>query len=85
MPTDNPAPLSITLTDDELLELTRYSRPSDQLRALHKRGFSRAYLDRFGQVVLERAHFLAVCSGAVELPRPQVRMPQLRQVARKSA
>lgn len=57
----------------ELVKLTRYARPGDQLRELHKRGFHRAYRARDGSVVLERPHYEAVCSGGA----PSRREPQV--------
>ncbi|SEL13812.1 hypothetical protein SAMN05216359_105338 [Roseateles sp. YR242] len=64
----------LTLTQAELVDLTRYKRAADQLRELHTRGFSRAYL-RAGSVVLERPHFEAVCSGNSSPPRGRVKPP----------
>lgn len=55
---------SPVLTYAELAALTGYKRAADQLRELHARGFSRAYV-RAGVVVLERPHFEAVCRGAI--------------------
>lgn len=72
----------ITLQQDELLALTGYKRPNDQLRVLLKRGFSRAYIQN-GRLVLERAHYDAVCRGeggtvtaSAGRRRPQVTLPQ---------
>jgi hypothetical protein len=63
----------LTLSPEELRELTGYARAAEQLAELHRRGFSRAYRNRLGEVVLERAHFEAVCSGAIVPARPKVR------------
>lgn len=68
----------ITFTAAELVELTRYARPAKQLAVLHIRGFHRAYLDHNGQVVLERAHYEAVCRGEIQPARPRVKPPALR-------
>jgi len=65
---------SVVLSVGEIEELTHYKRAADQLRELHDRGFSRAYV-RAGVVVLERPHFEAVCRGAVEAPRFKVKPP----------
>ncbi len=54
----------IALTRSELQRITGYRRPAEQLVELHRRGFHRAHRDRSGQVVLERAHYEAVCRGA---------------------
>ncbi|HET9643764.1 MAG TPA: DUF4224 domain-containing protein [Burkholderiaceae bacterium] len=66
--------MSLTLSEAELVELTGYRRPADQIRELHRRGFSRAYVNRLGRVVLERAHYMAVCGMHVERPRPKVKV-----------
>ena len=47
------------------------TQPRRQLAELHARGFWRARLGRDGKVVLERAHYEAVCAGA--LPAGQQR------------
>lgn len=52
-----------TLNDTEIEALTGYRTPSRQLQTLHARGFSRAYRDRAGRVILERPHYDAVCRG----------------------
>lgn len=63
----------LTLSHDELVDLTRCKRPGDQLDVLHARGFDRAWRARDGSVVLERAHYEAVCAagraGAANEPR----------------
>jgi hypothetical protein len=59
-----------------------YVRPGDQLRELHRQGFYRARRSKVsGRVVLERAHYDAVCAGArpEQAPAPRVR-PTLRAV-----
>ena len=71
---EQPARTGITLTADEIRELTRYDRPAFQLRELQQRGFSRAYI-RAGAVVLERAHYEAVCRGTEEQRRGRVKPP----------
>ncbi|WP_343638943.1 hypothetical protein [Roseateles sp.] len=71
---DAPRHPSVVLSVGEIEELTRYKRAADQLRELHDRGFSRAYV-RAGSVVLERPHFEAVCRGTVEKPRGRVTPP----------
>lgn len=65
---------TLTLTPAELKQLTGYEQPSRVLAELHRQGFHRARRDRFGQVVLERAHYDAVCAGAVEARKPKVRL-----------
>lgn len=71
---------TITLQPDELHALTGYKRPNDQLRVLLKRGFDRAHIQN-GRLVLERAHYDAVCRGqsaaaAASRRRPQITPPQ---------
>jgi hypothetical protein len=63
----------LTLTPEELRELTGYEQPAKQLAELHRRGFSRAWRNRHGEVVLERAHYDAVARGQVVPARPKVR------------
>ena len=46
------------------------TQPRRQLAALHKSGFWRARLSTDGKVILERAHYDAVCVGATP-PNPQ--------------
>ena len=71
---------SLRLSESELRELTGYATARKQLEFLHQRGFYRATLGRFGRVVLERAHFEAVCQGRSGLndakPRPELILPQ---------
>lgn len=74
------APAGLTLSPAELSDLTRYQQPKKQLAILHLRGFARAYLDHSGQVVLERAHFEAVCRGESQPARPRVKPPPRPQV-----
>ncbi len=51
------------LDDRELFEITGYKLPCKQLQMLKNRGFTRAYRDRNGSIVLERQHYEAVCRG----------------------
>lgn len=53
----------LILSDDQLRELTGYRQPACQLRELHRQGFHRARRNPAGHVVLERAHYEAVCAG----------------------
>lgn len=61
---------SVTLQPEELQALTGYEQPCKQLNILHKRGFNRAFIGRKG-VVLERAHYEAVCRGQIDRPVPK--------------
>ena len=55
-----------TLSRDEIVSLTGgYRKPAKQLAELHRQGFHRARRSMLtGQVVLERAHYEAVCRGS---------------------
>lgn len=64
----------LTLSPEEIRELTGYTQPAKQLAELHRRGFTRAYRNRLGQVTLERAHYDAVARGEIVAPKPKVRM-----------
>lgn len=61
---------------EELVRITGYRQPSKQLAALHAQGFHRARRNALGAVVLERAHYDAVCAGgpaaAAKPERPPV-------------
>lgn len=73
--------MSITLSAEELFAITGYQRPGDQLAELHQQGFHRARRSRVtGQVILERAHYNAICAGARPVNVPRLR-PSLRAVA----
>ena len=73
--------MSVTLTDAEVQALAGgLKQPARQLRALHARGYWRAYIGRAGSVVVERAHYEAVSSGQATAPAraPKVRTANLR-------
>ncbi|MCH8178170.1 MAG: DUF4224 domain-containing protein [Proteobacteria bacterium] len=70
---------NLILSKEELVQLTHYEQPSKQLAELHRRGFVRAYIGRHG-LVLERAHYEAVCRGETERKKPTVR-PLVRATA----
>ena len=59
-------PAALLLTADEVQALAGgYSRPGHQLAELHRQGFWRARRSPItGQVIVERAHYDAVCAGA---------------------
>lgn len=66
--------MSITLLPKELEAITGYKRPGDQLVELQRQGFMRARRSRTtGDIILERAHYDAVCAGAKPDHRPRVR------------
>lgn len=55
--------MSIVLQPAEIEALTGYTNATKQLNVLHERGFSRAFINRLGDLVLERAHYEAVSRG----------------------
>jgi hypothetical protein len=59
---------SITLLPTEIEALTGYRNATKQLNVLHDRGFLRAFINRSGEVVLERAHYEAVSRGELHQP-----------------
>lgn len=72
----------LRLSDAELIEITEYEQPQKQLEVLHGRGFWRATIGRHGRVVLERAHYEAVCRNETG---PPVRQPRLRTPRRSAS
>lgn len=74
--------MSLCLSREEISELTAgLLLPRCQLKRLHERGFVRARLER-GRVILERAHYDAVCRGefAADAGKRDTPRPQLRSV-----
>lgn len=77
--------MSLTLSPDEIAELTGGLQfPRCQVKRLHERGFVRARLER-GRVVLERAHYDAVCRGEFARPAPARDTPRPQLKAIKTA
>lgn len=70
----------LILSDGEIEALTGYTRAAEQLRELHRQGFTRARRDRLGRVIVERAHYDAVCIGQKADDRPKLR-PRLKATA----
>jgi hypothetical protein len=76
--------MSLTLTEEELYQLTGYRRQAEQLAELHRQGFHRARRARTGAIILERAHYDAVCGGITQPAsshphrQPSLRRPTLR-------
>jgi hypothetical protein len=54
------------LSNKTLFKLTGYKQVSRQLASLKADGFYRARINRLGKLVLEAAHYEAVCSGQVK-------------------
>jgi hypothetical protein len=77
--------VNILLTEDELEQLTGYRQHAAQLRELHRQGFWRARRrDIDGRVVLERAHYEAICeapSKAAKHARPAPLLASERKAA----
>lgn len=72
----------LIFTPEELVEITGGRRqPAAQLRELLRRGFFRARRGSVGQVILERAHYEAVCSGRLAANDPGRPRPKLRPAA----
>ncbi|MFD2755963.1 DUF4224 domain-containing protein [Comamonas terrae] len=72
---------NITLSEQEIADITGYRQPARQLAQLLALGFFRARISRSGRVLLERAHYDAVCTGATSTSmaqQPQLRKPSLR-------
>lgn len=73
--------MTIILDAEELESVTGYKTPRRQVKELHRRGFYRARIAVTGNVILERAHYDAVCVGETPAKAPTVRnpfTPQLR-------
>lgn len=69
----------LTLSEPEIVSLTGYKRPADQVRELHRQGFHRARRAAVtGDVILERVHYDAVCAGLVQARQPQVKAPVIK-------
>ncbi|MDT0137756.1 DUF4224 domain-containing protein [Acidovorax sp. PRC11] len=74
------ATTSITLSQDELANITGYKRAADQLAELRRQGFFRARRSpTTGDVILERAHYDAVCAAA-RAPTAAARGPVVRRL-----
>jgi len=54
---------TIVLSEAEIAALTGYENATKQLNVLHSRGFTRAWINRRGKVVLERGHYEAIIAG----------------------
>lgn len=64
-------------TPEELVRLTGYRQAARQLATLHAQGFHRARRNALGDVVLERAHYDAVCAGGPAAAAAPARPPVL--------
>ena len=71
--------MTIILTTEELERVTGDKTPKRQVQELHRQGFYRARIAAAtGNVILERAHYDAVCAGESPAKAPTVRNPSLR-------
>jgi hypothetical protein len=61
--------LPIILTADEIEAITRAVAHTVQFNELRRLGFTRVRCGIDRSLILERAHYEAVCAGAVVLPR----------------
>ena len=73
--------MGITLSPDELQEITGYKRPADQLRELRRLGFYRARPGRLSGVILERSHYDSVSRGQLQAAN-DASQPRLRKAKR---
>ena len=69
---------TLLLSVTELRALTGYRQPAAQLAELHRQGFFRARRLITGGVLLERAHYQAVCAAQHQASRPRIKPPVLR-------
>lgn len=67
--------MTIILNSEELAGVTGYRSSKRQLEELHRQGFYRARIGATGNVILERAHYDAVCAGDKPAKEPTVRNP----------
>lgn len=72
---------SVTLTAEEIEELTGYARATKALAVLHSRGFTRAFINRKGDIVLERTHYEAVTKGELQSPRKAANLTHFQRRA----
>lgn len=76
----------ITLSEEELIELTGYRAARKQVENLKQQGFWRARINRLGVAILERAHYETVCAGQIKQLVEDQRTPhspKLRPVNRQ--
>ncbi len=73
----------ITLSYAEIQAITGYVQPAAQLAELLRRGFDRARRSsRTGMVIVERAHYDAVCAGARLARTPEIRPRLVKSINR---
>jgi hypothetical protein len=75
--------MSAILETAELISITGYRRASEQVAELHRQGFFRARrAPSDGSVILERAHYDAVCKGDTKPANEPRLRPRLVRAAR---
>lgn len=76
----NEAP-ALILAEEEIQAITGYKQAKHQIPELHRQGFFRARQSRStGAVILERAHYEAVCSGRIAANESRVKEPTVRRL-----
>jgi hypothetical protein len=70
---------AILMSAEELVELTDQRQARRQYEVLRARGFWRVQLTH-GRVILERAHYLAVCAGALAPGTPSSQQREQRPI-----
>ncbi len=71
--------MNLTLSPEELRMLTGYQQPVRQLDELRRQGYWRARRSVLGSVILERAHYEAVCRGErQQADQTQTTRPRLK-------
>lgn len=74
--------LPFVLEKNELQAITGYKPAKKQLEELHSAGFYRARISpTTGAVILERAHYNAVCAGDAQKGKPTIRPPRDRRAS----
>lgn len=72
---------TITMTEVELQAITGFKRPHEQITELHRQGFYRARRSKTtGNIILERAHYDAVCASGLAANDSKAREPMVRRL-----
>ena len=73
--------LPLILSETEVQSLTGYKRAKDQIPELQRQGFFRARQSKAtGAVILERAHYEAVCTGRMAANESRAKEPMVRRL-----
>jgi len=76
---------NIALTQEEVEAITGYKNATKQLGVLKNRGFVRAYINRKGEVILERSHYEAVTRCEMSNSQPTMRKVANLSIFNKAA